>query len=166
MLINKRAQGWGTDLIIGFIIFILAILFFYNYSFNYSNETEEIIELLSYKGDYIGDSIMSEGTPTDWSEGNVQKIGILTENKINQTKLEEFYNLVQTDYNSTKVIFNTKYDYYFFLTNPMNIGGGQVDGIGKPGVTKDTINATNLLRITRFTIYENKPVTAYIYVFE
>lgn len=163
---QKKAQAWGTDLIIGFIIFSFAIIFFYFYSFNYSNETEDILELLTYNGNFIADSILSPGYPNDWTEETAIKIGIADNGKINQTKLERFYNLAQTDYNKTKTLFNTKEDYYFFLQKPFTINSVLIEGIGKPGITATTITSSNLLKITRFTIYQNKPTTAYVYIFE
>jgi len=159
----KKAQAWGTDLIIAFVIFSLGIIFFYFYSFNYSNETEEKLELLIYEGNFIADSILSPGYPDQWQESNVIEIGITTNGKINQTKLNTFYELTQNNYEKTKSIFGTRYDYYFFMETPIN---STLEGIGKPGTTSTNIEASNLMKITRFTIYKNKPTTAYIYIFK
>ena len=50
----------------------------------------------------------------------------------------------------------------------MDIGGVEVDGIGKPGITSVNIptNAKNLVKVTRYTLYQNKPMTAYFYIWE
>lgn len=160
---SKKAQAWGTDLIIAFIIFSFSIIFFYFYSFNYSNETEDILELLTYEGNFIADSLLSPGYPDSWEESNVIEIGITTNGKINQTKIENFYKFTQNDYEKTKRIFGTKYDYYFFMEDPIN---STLEGIGKPGVTSTNITASNLMKITRLTIYQNKPTTAYVYIFQ
>ena len=159
----KKAQAWGTDLTIAFIIFSFAIIFFYFYSFNYSNETEDMLTLLTYEGNFIADSILSPGYPASWDESNVMEIGITTDGKINETKLDTFYQFTQTDYEKTKRIFGTKYDYYFFMEDPVS---PTTEGIGKPGVDSTNIEAQNLIKITRFTIYQNKPTTAYLYIFQ
>jgi len=160
---SKKAQAWGTDLIIAFIIFSFAIIFFYFYSFNYSNETEDILELLTYEGNFIADSILSPGYPDQWEESNVIEIGITTDGKINETKIKKFYQLTQNNYNKTKQIFGTKYDYYFFMGTPIN---STTEGIGEPGTNSTNIIASNLMKITRLTIYQNKPTTAYVYIFQ
>ena len=160
---SKKAQAWGTDLVIAFVIFSFAIIFFYFYSFNYSNETEDILQLLTYEGNFIADSILSQGYPNSWNGTNVIEIGITTDGKINQTKIENFYQLTQTNYNRTKQIFGTKYDYYFFMEDPIN---STLEGIGKPGTNSTNIVASNLMKITRLTIYQNKPTTAYVYIFQ
>lgn len=162
---NKKAQAWGTDLTIAFIIFTLAIVFFYFYSFNYSNETEDILDTLNYEGNFIADSLFSPGSPEDWTENNVIKPGITTDGKINQTKLQMFYNLARTDYNHTKTFFNTKYDFYFFTEQNLTLIPS-AEGIGKPNINSTTIQAQNLFKVTRFTIYQNKPLTAYLYIFQ
>jgi len=158
---NKKSQAWGIDLIIAFTIFSIGIVFFYFYALNNPNEAKENIETLSYEGKVVAASILSEGHPTDWNSDNVIKIGILNNNKINEAKLEMFYNLAETDYAGTKIIFNTRYDYYFFLDEPMIINAQQVEGIGLP-----PSEPKNLIKITRFTIYQNKSVTVYLYIWE
>ncbi len=160
---TKKAQAWGTDLVIAFTIFSFSIIFFYFYSFNYSNETEDILELLTYEGNFIADSLLSPGYPDSWDESNVLEIGITTNGKINQTKLNTFYEFTQNDYERTKRIFGTKYDYYFFMEVPIN---STLEGIGKPGINSTNLAALNLIKITRFTIYQNKPTTAYVYIFQ
>ncbi len=163
---NKKAQGWGMDLMVALSIFLIGIVIFYIYSLNNPNEAKENIENLFYDGESLTNILLSKGFPNSWNSTNVVKIGILSDNKINATKLERFYDLSQTEYEKTKALFNTRYDYYFFLDENMTINSVPVEGIGKPGATKTTINAVNLIKVTRVVIYENKPVTAYLYIWE
>ena len=162
----KKSQAWSTDLVAGFLIFLIGILLFFIYTINYTFEAKENFELMLYEGELIAENILSEGSPVDWNEGDVAKIGILDSSRINETKLSRFYNFVQTDYVRTKAIFNTNYDYYFFLDDPLTIDLTERDGIGKPGTDRDNINPTNLIKITKITIYEDKPVTAYLYIWD
>lgn len=163
-MVNKRGQIWGADLMIAASIFVFGITIFYFYSINVSNESPEIMENLFYEGNFIANTILSEGAPIEWNETNVLKIGILTGDKINSTKLEMFYNLTKTDYEQTKINFNTKYDYVFLLNENMSIDSNDVDYIGKPGINLNDLPAENLIKITRFVSYENVPKTAYMYV--
>lgn len=169
-VISKKAQGWGMDLIIAVTIFTIGLVVFYIYSLNSPGEAKENIETLFYDGKILANTILSEGSPTNWDKTNVAEIGILTNNKINETKLQYFYNLTKTEesYKKTKNLFNIKYDYYFFLNDNMTTIEANVDGIGKPGVTRTSEynNAKNLVKVTRYTIYENKPMTAYFYIWE
>lgn len=159
---NKRAQAWGIDLMIASVIFTVAIVFFYFYALNEPAEAEEKLSALYYDGKIISDSILSEGYPQSWNASNVVITGILTNNKINETKLKNFYNLSSTTgYARTKRLFNTRYEYYFNLSETMMIGGIPVNGIGS-----NPTNQKNLVKITRFTIYQDKPMTAYLYVWE
>jgi hypothetical protein len=168
----KKAQAWGLDLMIAFVIFLVVLFAFSFYVINLPGEGEETLELLSYDGSSIMNSILSNGYPEDWNSNTKipEKIGILNEGKINNTKLSNFYFLTQSDYVKTKAIFNTKYEYYFFLDKnfsiTMPIGTLSVMGIGKPGYNVSKINdtANNLFKVVRFTIYEDKPRTAYLYI--
>jgi hypothetical protein len=159
---NKKAQSWGMDLMIGVSIFTLGLVAFYIYSLNSPGEAKENLETLSYEGKILANTILSEGSPTGWNKTSVVKIGILSDDKINETKLQYFYELTEEDYNKTRSKFDTTYDYYFYLNENMIIDEEPVAGIGKP----DFANAKNLVKITRYTIYRNKPTTAYVYIWE
>jgi len=161
----KKAQIWGLDLMVAAMLFLFGIFIFYLYSIN-KPTTKEDFEILFSEGEIITEDLLSEGYPDNWNSNDAEIIGITNKKKINETKLENFYNFVKADYAKTKSIFNTKYDYYFFLSENMSINGENIEGIGKPGATSTNINAKNLIKITRFTIYKEKPVTAYLYVWE
>ena len=163
---EKTGQIFGLDLMIAMIIFLIGIMAFFLYSINSPSETKESLSSLFYDGDLITDSLLSEGYPQDWNSDDVIKIGISDNKEINQTKLERFYDLAQTNYAKTKSLFNTKYNYYFFLSQTMTINSEQVEGIGKPGVNKENIQASNLIKVTRVTSYNKKPVSAYLYIWE
>lgn len=160
---NKKGQAWGMDLIIAVVIFSVALSAIYFYSINDNRSNQENTDTLFYDGGKISDSILSEGSPSNWESGNVLQIGILEDGKISSDKLEKFYNL---DYERSRSIFNTRHDYYFFLRDPMLIGGLEVDGFGKPGVDRNTVSAKSLIKITRIVVYNNRIMPAYLYVFD
>ena len=168
MKTKKRAQIWGIDLMSGMALFIIGIVAFFMYSLNQPNEVQDNFELLAYEGKIIANNFMSSGYPTDWNSENVITLGISSDNKIDETKLERLYEMiyVNDDYLATKNLVNTQYDYYFFLNQNMTINSTGVEGIGKPGVTKNNISAKNLIKITRFTIYKNKTTPFYIYIWK
>ncbi|MFH1521743.1 MAG: hypothetical protein ABIF18_02175 [archaeon] len=152
----------------GVALFLVGIMIFFVYSLNQPDEARDKFELLSYDGKIIAENLMSSGYPLDWSSGNVITLGITSEGKINETKLERLYEMIyaENNYTLTKNLLNTQYEYYFFLDQNMTINSVEVEGIGKPGTTKDNIDAKNLIKITRVTIYKNKTTPLYIYIWE
>lgn len=159
--LNKKSQAWGIDLMVAMMIFSVGIISFYFYTLNSSEGAKETIDQLFYDGNLIANSILSEGYPVNWESSNVIKIGITSENKINETKLENFYSLSETDYTRTKNLFNTRFNYYFFISEEMVIDGNVVEGIGQKPV-----NYEDLIKITRLTLYKEKPVTLTIYIWK
>ena len=158
---RKRGQAWGIDLAVALTIFTFGILIFFFYSLNQSSGPKENIDSLSYDGEAIADAVLSRGYPDNWNTTNVITLGILSENRVNETKLKYFYDLSVADYNRTRALFNTRFEYYLSFSQNMSISGSEVAGIGsKPNNEKD------LIRITRFTIYKNKPTTAYFDMWE
>ncbi|PIN88853.1 hypothetical protein COU60_05525 [Candidatus Pacearchaeota archaeon CG10_big_fil_rev_8_21_14_0_10_34_76] len=158
---TKKAQAWGFDLIIASVLFILGIVIFFVYTINTSQQAQDKIDELDYQGNLIAEDLMSEGSPADWNVENVQKIGILTNNKINNSKLENFYQLSDQNYQKTKSLFDIKYDYFMNLSEEISINGENIERIGRASE-----NPTNLIKITRFTIYNNNPVTLNIYIWQ
>jgi len=139
---------------------------FFVYSVNQSSQSKEAFGLLSIDGKIVADNILSQGYPKNWNSSNVIIPGILSNNEINQTKLQNLYQMIylQNGYEKTKKLFDTGYDYYFFLDENMTINSISIEGIGKPSVAKDNISAKNLIKITRFVIYQNRTTPLYLYI--
>ena len=156
---SKRSQAWGIDLMVAVMIFVFGIIVLYIYALNLPSQSNETLENLFYDGKNILNDVLSEGYPEDWNSINAVNIGILSDDKINITKLERFRDLIQEDYSKTKILFNTKYDYIVYIE-------GTSWEIGKPEVDINNITATNLIKITRLSIFDNKPATIYLYVWE
>jgi hypothetical protein len=146
ILTNKKAQGWGLDLSAAIVIFISGVLILYVYAINYTNQSQEILNEMKYEGSLASELILSEDS-----------FGILSDGKVNQTKLEDF----NSNYNLRKGIFGIKNDFYFTMEG-LTLNGNPADYVG-------LINSTaveQLIQTTRVTIYKNKPVKFEIYVWE
>ncbi len=126
---NKKGQAWGFDLIIAMVIFISGILIFYLYSINATGKTQEDIEAILFDGNFITDSLLSIGSPDDWNESTVVSIGLTNGNKINNTKLERFYDFANPvtnpdGYSKTRTLFSTRFQYFMNFTGTiMTIDG-------------------------------------------
>ena len=165
---RRKAQAWGFDMMIASIIFISGIIIFYVYSLNYPKESQEVLDRLYSDGDFIAELILSEGLPVNWDAGNVIRIGLTTNNKINETKLERFYNLADSQsnpagYAQAKSIFSTKYNFFMNFSQQMTVGSNPVQGVGKSFQNEQV---TNIIKITRATIYQNKIVSLDLYIWE
>ena len=158
---NRIGQAWGIDLVVALTIFAVIMVTFFIYAINYSYEGIDKLQELKQEGKVISDSLLSEGSPVNWGLGDVTKPGLMSAGKINETKLEMVYDLNNTNYQRLKGLFNTKYDFFFSLSENMIISGNSVGGIGKNYTTPK-----NLIKITRFTIYKDKPITLTLYVWE
>jgi len=121
----------------------LIILFYY--SINYSAESKGQLDDLFYQGELASDLLLSE-----------EVFGILSEGKINQTKLDTFDALS----NSGKKGSLGVHDNFYFTMDNMKIGGNPK---GEVGIV-NTTSVDNLVQITRLTIYENKITKLKVFV--
>jgi hypothetical protein len=158
---KKRGQAWGFDLIIGAVVFVVGVLGFYFFSINSQQEQSNKLQELNYAATSIADNILSEGLPSNWNQTKVIRIGITNNNKINQTKLDMFYNLSVTNYALTKSIFNTNKEYYVVFKTTVYINNQSITSIGKTPQ-----NQKNLIKQTRLSVYRNKPITLEVYAWD
>ena len=157
----KKGQAWGFDLSIAGAIFIAGMVTFYFFAVNTPSNGETNIDQLAYEGKVVADSLLSEGSPSNWNITTVYKIGILTEGKINDTKLSSFYAASQTQYQATKPLLGTKFDYFINFSEPIIINSAAVGGIGH-----EPVNTDNVLKISRFAVYNNKPISVEVLVWK
>lgn len=154
---QKRGQGWGVDLIIGGLIVLVGIIAFYGYTFNIDTEKNTVIKHLEAEGELIAAQLLDEGNPSDWTPSQVINVGILTQGKINQTKLEYLYTMTQANYPSMKQKFRITSEFLINMSEPLMIQGTPITGIGRAPQ-----NATNIMKVSHISIYNNKPVTVWI----
>src|SRR3989344_4250444 len=140
---NKGGQAWGFDLIIAIAIFIFGIIVFFLYSANYPKGEQEKVDNLLYEANSIAEDLMSDGNPQNWTISTVSKVGLLTANVINQSKLDQFYQLSQADYPLTRALFSTKYHYFINASSPLQVLGSSIAGIGL-----QPLNAKNSIKVS------------------
>ena len=161
ILMNKKAQGWGLDLTIASVIFLIGMFFMYTYAINYGGGSESILSSLNSQAKTGSSLILSEGSPENW-EGlnNTETPGITTNNRINQTKLNGFYNITDDsqEYQRTKNRLDIKDDFYFNFSD-IKVYGNNIEGIGKKPENYD-----NLVKTERITIYDNKITKFNLYI--
>ena len=167
---SLRAQVWSIDVIIGVTLFLSAIILFYVYAVNFSDEAQERTREMENDGRFVSSNLLSEGSPRGWNLSNVEVPGLAKKNRINQTKLDFLYLLNSQDYNKTKRLLNTRFDFYFFFTQPLTTNNTVRDGIGKPGLNRTTIlsqeNPKNIVKTSRYIIYQNEPTVMNLYLWE
>jgi len=144
LISHKKGQAWSMDVIVSIIIFTLGIAILSFYTINISSQSQINMDDLNYQGNFASEFILSEDR------------GIIVGNKVNQTKLDEFYN---SDYEEKRIELGIKDDFYFILPD-LEISGIPREYVGMKNITP----VNNLIQINRFTIYKNKPVTLRFYV--
>ena len=166
---NKKAQVWSLDVIMGIVIFMVAIVIFYVYTINLSEDTESKSQDLDTDAEFFSSNLLSEGSPRNWNITNALIPGVMTGVEINQTKLDNLYNLTYSDYpqgyQRLIIMVGTRFDFYFYLNDKMTINITastiEVDGIGKLNVNRTNLqeieNPSNVVKFERFTVYQKKP---------
>ena len=141
---DKKAQAWSLDLVIAGVIFLAGVITLYIYAINYSSQSQSQLEELFFEADVAAELTLSGSN-----------LGILSENKVNQTKLESF----NSNYPAKKATMGLRHDFYFTLGN-LTLGGAPAAYVGQ----QNTSDVEHSIQITRITIYKNKPTKFQLYV--
>lgn len=160
-MVGKKAQAWGFDVIVATGIFIFGVIAFFLYTINYPTGEQDKLDDLLYEGNIIADNLLSEGYPENWTTSTVSKIGLLSNRVVDQEKLDYFNELSTTDYERTKTIFGTKYNYFINFSTSIKISGNGIEGIGL-----FPTNHKNSIKVSRVSIYQNKPTSIEVQVWE
>ncbi len=160
---TKKGQVSTIDFITGLLIMITSIVIAANLLVSLSDNTT--FDELTDESKRITDMLMSSGYPEYWNNTNVVKPGLLSQNRLNVTKLNQLDNRT---YNQLRGILGTRNDLYWYYTNATGVINLTACGYGDPTVVTDnnctpTITATgNLIRTERFVAYQSKIVSMVI----
>jgi len=121
-----KAQVFSIDFLVATSIFLLVltvIMIYWSYTNMQIEETKTINEMVD-KAYTISQVWFREGTPEYWDSANVRELGLLSNHKINETKMDEMKKL---GYGRVKgIIGASPYEFRFLVT--------KVDDVIKPPI--------------------------------
>jgi len=135
----KKAQVFSLDLIIAFFLFFSVLFLFFKYGQDLSKISKDKLNEMTEDINFISNSLVSKGYPDSWNAENVISIGVTDNNqKINRNKLVSFSSL---NYNTSKKLLNTNYDYLIFFENKSRDKVG-INGVCYIGKLTGQVNIT------------------------
>ncbi len=164
--INRKSQIWITDFIIGLMIFSIGIILASRFIINAMSNDE--FSNVRISAETMSGYLVSEGVPSNWTNETVVRIGLTTNKRLNTTKVSLFYNMT---YEDTKLYLSTDYDYLLFFQQNNSIVNITKCGYGGISLTNCTVNISsldyeNLVKASRFTIYNNSIIEMVLYVWQ
>jgi hypothetical protein len=149
---NKRAQAWYMDFMIAIVIFSIAMITYFVYLPNISNQELTDLNDVYLDARIAVNSLMTPGLPVDWDNSSIIKIGLVDEGyDLNKNKVGRFKNIA---YNRAKNLLGIRSEFaVFFINNKgrlMNIEGSYY--IGHDGIDY----STNKDNITLAYYYKEK----------
>ena len=119
------------DFAIALLLFTFTLAVYFGYANNFQKQEKGELDALITDAKSISSSLALPGYPNNWNNETVIRMGIAEEHRINSTKVSNFKLM---NYNASKRIFGTIYEYFVFFTNDkgevLNVNG--VCGIGNP----------------------------------
>lgn len=108
----KKGQQIIFSTMIMLFVFFLAVTLFTQYLINNPEFVNKDSELLERESIRLADSLLREGYPSDWNQNTVQKVGLMTNGLLDQTKMSHFHVLTNpAHYDSSKKYLSIQHDY-------------------------------------------------------
>lgn len=177
---NRKSQVWTIEFIISFVIFTAAIILSVKSIYNiYANDNFKDI---TAESEFVSQSLLSEGFPLNWDKDTVIRIGLVTDKKINESKLRSLYDL---EYSSARELFGIRSNFFIYFSNAsgiiplfyyVNENISQADGCGyghsdvvKQFITECSININSvtrndMIKIDRIVNYNGSILMMNVYI--
>jgi len=160
-----KAQVFSADFLVATSIFLLVltvIMIYWSYTNMQIEETKTINDMVD-KAYTISQVWFREGTPEYWDSANVRELGLLSDHRINETKMNEMKEL---GYSRVKgIIGASPYEYQFrvFLVGDTPIRPPVAYLNGQPDTQLDIIRQLNESNLV-WDFYEGNLVPAELYI--
>jgi hypothetical protein len=142
MKTQRKAQVWSADFLTGILIVSLSLALALTLLINTNN---------SKSFEDISSTLFNEGAPANWNISTITSIGIMSDGRINNTKVTAMYDMERTRLSSYLGV--DKKFYIAILNNSVPIIFG-----GKDFAGYTYSQAKDVYAITRFGIYESSVV--------
>lgn len=123
-----KSQMFSSDFLIAcsiFLLFLVIVMVYWSYTEMQIEETKNINDMVD-KAYTISQVWFREGTPEYWNSTNVREMGLLSDHRINETKMNYMKNM---NYNTVRgIIGATPYEFHFNVSLVDNTGYSFVFG--------------------------------------
>lgn len=137
ILKRKRAQIWSFDLMVAFVLFVIGVIVIYFYAINYKSGALDELSELSFDANFASDLLLGE-----------DELSIVTQGHINQTKLDLFATLSDSEIRTNYGILNN----FYISFDGMMISGVPVSSVG----IVNTSVVDNQIILQRVVVYQDK----------
>ena len=157
----KKAQVWYTDFMVGILIFFIVIMIYYQYAHNLEQDPVQTTSDLLMDAKSISSSLITQGSPADWDQTNVEIIGLTDGNqRLVQEKLDMFFNMTYIDMRGK---LRTPYNYYIYF---QDLDENLIQINGKNGIGLDSNNTDNVVSLERIVLYNSKLTSMVVKVWQ
>lgn len=143
----RRGQVWSLDFTLGFLLFLLTLLLVLSVLAR-NLLTDDTFDELLESSDALSSKLLGTGYPSDWRD-DVISIGLLTNDALSMRKAERFASLAAEEYDRTKSLLDTPYDYsvIFYEPNGTILPVGTACAIGSDKMSEQKTTSMERKRI-------------------
>lgn len=118
-LLGKKGQYIAFITLVMIFVFISVIATFTDSISRALSVDEDSFQLVQRENNRLGNTILQTGYPVNWDESNVERIGFLSDSRLNMSKVNNASSISDSNYNDLKSLLGANYDVH------ISVGDGQ-----------------------------------------
>ena len=166
LLFRNKGQVSTLDFVVGFSIILVTLVLGLRYVTEAAAPGE--FDDIQQQAVAMSQSLMSEGVPADWTVDDVSAVGLMSDNKLNKSKVDL---MASMSYGGMRQVLDSDFQLYVYFTNrthTINVSGCGFgnDDILTGGCTVDLsmVDYSHIVRIDRFVAYNDSILTMVVLV--
>jgi len=147
---------------------MVCLVLYYNFVPNLDKQELESLKEASYDAKILADALVTQGYPSNWTETNVQRIGLMGKNGINDSKVLRYKNI---SYEDTKELLNLRSEYAVIFSR-LDDGTYNISGVSIIGHPSATVSNSRLIpneeyfdmvALTRLVVHNKTAIKMVVY---
>lgn len=118
MLKNKKAQYIAFVTLVLIFVFVSVVFLFTDTISQQLTSEEDLFQIIQRENDRLSTSITMTGYPNNWNKTTVERIGFISNNRLNETKITQARQIAKHDYNDFKTKMGANYDVKISIQDP------------------------------------------------
>ncbi|MFP4567371.1 MAG: hypothetical protein ACLFN8_00350 [Candidatus Woesearchaeota archaeon] len=122
MIKHKKAQTILFSVMLALFVFLLVLTFFFDSLMTRPVIGNDKTKILENEATRLGDAILLTGYPSNWSKDTVQKIGLMTNNALDQQKIYNLTEIAKNNFGKSKILLGVQNDYFINISYQNSTG--------------------------------------------
>ncbi|MFT4311751.1 MAG: hypothetical protein ACMXYF_00810 [Candidatus Woesearchaeota archaeon] len=158
MKAKNKGQIWHIDFLLALVVVSVVLFAVFQFSGVFATTTPYSKAMIS-EAYFLSEQLLQQGQPADWTDGTIEKIGLLSNKTLDEQKIQAFY---EFDQSQLDAYLPSSYSYWIrFVENDVPVEFNGISFVGE-----QPINATTQFSVTRLAFLDAHVIQLQVIVWQ